>query len=152
MELFLVNTSRGLVPYADEDYEKKSKLKLGQLYRVNVSEPRNPGLHRKYFALIRCSWDLLPPEVRAEYGESYGMDNENALDGYRRDLQMEAGYYDIMYCSAVKGKIKVPQSISYNNLSGVKFTALYEAVRAVIFNKFLSHITMEQFEEQLINY
>lgn len=149
--MLLVNTSRGLVPYADEDYEKKVKLKIGQVYRVNVSEPRNPGLHRKYFSLIRCSWDLLTPEMRGEYGEGR-VDNEIALDNFRRDLQMEAGYYDIMYCSEISGRIKVPKSISYNNLSGAKFTALYEAVRAVIFDKYLPHITMEQFEEQLLNY
>lgn len=146
-----MNTARGLIPMYDEDYEDKKKLKIGQVYRAKVTVPRNIGLHRKYFSLVRCAWDMLTPELRAEYGEGK-TDNEHAIEDFRRDIQMDAGYYDIMYCHGIDRKIKVPKSISYNNLSGEGFETLYRRVREVLFEKYLAHITMEQFEEQLLNY
>ena len=151
MELNLMNTARGLIPMYDEDYDEKMKLKIGQVYRAKVSVPRNIGLHRKYFALVRCAWDLLPPGLREEYGEGE-TDNKHALDNFRRDIQMDAGYYDIMYCRGIDRKIKVPRSISFDNLSGDGFENLYRRVREVLLEKYLAHITMEQFEEQLLNY
>ena len=54
MRLMVVNTPRGLIPYGDDDSEEKRKLKLGEVYSVEVKVVRNVNFHRKYFALV--SW------------------------------------------------------------------------------------------------
>ena len=59
MKLMVINTPRGFVPYGDDDYEEKQKLKLGETYSVEIKVVRNLDFHRKYFALISYAWEFL---------------------------------------------------------------------------------------------
>lgn len=143
MTLELLCTASGLVPVYDEDYEQKRKLKIGKRYRADIVAPRNYGLHRKYFSLIRCAWDLLTEDQREMYGK---------MEMFRKDAQMEAGYYDIMYCRELDIKVKIPRSISVEKMRGEEFAELYTDVRNVLLTTHLKHISFEEFDEQLINY
>lgn len=55
MKLQLLNTTRGLVPLYDEDFEEKKKLKLGTEYTAEIKVSRNSKFHRKYFALLNAA-------------------------------------------------------------------------------------------------
>ena len=59
MDIYLKNTSSGLIPMIDDDYESKQKLKIGEVYKCTIKKARNYELLKKYFALINCSWEYL---------------------------------------------------------------------------------------------
>ena len=57
MELYLRNTSSGLVPLYDEDYDKKKKLIIGKDYKAKITLARNLKFHRKFFALVKLGFE-----------------------------------------------------------------------------------------------
>lgn len=143
MELLLMNTAQGLKPMYDEDYEEKKKLKIGQLYKAKVTVPRNIQFHRLYFSMISCAWDLLTERQREFF------DNK---ESFRKTVQVAAGYCDRVFHLRLRDWVEVPRSIAFDKMSGDEFEELYKGVRDVLFKVFLKHITIEQFEETLINY
>lgn len=143
MELLLMNTAQGLKPMYDEDYEEKKKLKIGQLYKAKVTVPRNIQFHRKYFAMISCAWDLLTERQREFFGTK---------ESFRKTLQVAAGHCERVFNLELRAWVEVPKSIAFDKMSGDEFEELYRDVREVLLTVFLKHITIEQFEETLINY
>lgn len=143
MKLLLLNTAQGLRPLYDEDYDEKKKLKIGQVYRADVVVPRNISFHRKYFSMINCAWDLLTERQREYFGNK---------DGFRKTLQVAAGHCERVFHLRLREWVDVPKSISFDKMRESEFEELYRNVRQVLFDVFLRHLTLEQFEEQLINY
>lgn len=41
MKIYLQNTSMGLIPMADSDYDEKKRLKIGEVYEVSIKLARN---------------------------------------------------------------------------------------------------------------
>ena len=143
MELLLMNTAQGLKPMYDEDYDEKRKLKIGQVYRAKVTVPRNTELHRKYFSMITCAWDLLTEKAREFFGNK---------ESFRKTAQVAAGYCERVYSISLKDWVEIPKSIAFDKMKGDEFENLYRDVRDVLLKVFLKHITIEQFEETLMNY
>ena len=143
MKLFLLNTAQGLRPMYDEDYDERKKLKIGQVYRADVVVPRNTAFHRKYFSMINCAWDLLTERQREFFGNK---------ESFRKTVQTAAGYCERVFSLKLREWVEVPKSISYDKMRGDEFEALYTNVRQILIEVFLKHITLEQFEEQLIVY
>lgn len=143
MDLFLMNTAQGLKPMYDEDYEEKKKLRIGQIYKAKVSVPRNIQFHRKYFSMISCAWDLLTERQREFFGSK---------EGFRKTLQVAAGHCDRVFHLRLREWVEVPRSIAFDKMSGDDFESLYRGVREMLFNVFLQHVTMDQFEEVLVYY
>ena len=138
-----MNTAQGLKPMYDEDYDEKRKLKIGQVYRAKVTVPRNLKFHRLYFSLINCAWDLLTEKARTFFGNK---------ESFRKTVQVAAGYCERVYNLDMKSWVEVPRSIAFDKMKGDEFEELYRDVREVLLTVFLKHITIEQFEETLINY
>ena len=143
MELFLMNTAQGLKPLYDEDYDEKKRLKIGQTYRAKISVPRNVSFHRKYFSMISCAWELLTEKQREFFG---------AKECFRKTLQVAAGYYERVFSLKHKSWVDAPKSIAFDRMKGDEFEELYRGVREVLLTVFLKHLTIEQFEETMINY
>lgn len=138
-----MNTAQGLKPLYDEDYDEKKRLKIGQIYKAKVSVPRNIQFHRKYFAMISCAWDLLTERQREFFGNK---------ECFRKTVQIAAGYCDKVFNLKLKAWTDIPKSIAFDKMSGDDFEELYKGVRDTLFTVFLKHMTIEQFEEILINY
>lgn len=143
MELYLMNTAQGLKPLYDEDFEEKKKLRIGQTYKAKVTVPRNLQFHRKYFSMISCAWDLLTERQRDFFGSK---------ESFRKTLQVASGHCERVFNLELRAWVEVPKSIAFDKMKGNEFEALYEGVRDVLFKVFLKHITLEQFEEVLMNY
>ena len=143
MELLLMNTSQGMKPMYDEDFDEKRRLKIGQVYRAKVTVPRNVGLHRLYFSLINCAWDLLTEQQRTFFGTK---------DSFRKTLQVAAGHCERVFHLQLREWVEVPKSIAFDKMKGDEFEALYQGVKDVLFKVFLKHVTLEQFDEILMNY
>ena len=143
MELFLMNTAQGLKPMYDEDYDEKRRLRIGQVYKAKIVVPRNIELHRKYFSMLNCAWDLLTERQREFFGTK---------ESFRKTVQVAAGYCERVYNLDIKSWVEIPRSIAFDKMKGDEFERLYNDVREVLLTVFLKHITIEQFEETLINY
>ena len=60
MDIFCKVTPCGLVPLHDSDLDLKKRLRVGSVVRCKVSNPRNYEHHKKFFALVRLTFDNLP--------------------------------------------------------------------------------------------
>lgn len=143
MKLLLQNTSHGLIPLYDADYEEKKRLKIGEVYTCEIKQSRNIDFHRKYFALINCAWHL-QSEARKE--------KIKTVELFRKSVQLAAGYCELVYSHKHKDFIEMPSSISFEKLDNIAFERLYKDVRHVIDTVFCSHISIEDFEKYLINF
>lgn len=143
MELLLMNTAQGLKPMYDEDFEEKKRLKIGTTYRAKVTVPRNYSFHRKYFSMISCAWDLLTERQREFFGNK---------ESFRKTLQVAAGHCERVFNLELRTWVEVPKSIAFDKMSGDEFEDLYRGVRDVLLRVFLKHLTIEQFEETMLNY
>ena len=144
MILYCTNTAQGLKPNYDADFDEKKKLKIGDVYKVEVRKARNVLLHRKYFALINCAWNYLNEKQTAFFKES--------IELFRKTVEISAGHCDMIYSIQRKEWIEQAKSISFEKMSEFEFRELYEAVKRVLFDVFLKHITVEEFERNLINF
>ena len=144
MELYLTYTAGGLVPMYDSDYEEKKRLKIGQSYRADIRLARNLKFHRKYFALINCAWEYLGEKTRAFYGEN--------KDGFRKTLEIAAGWFEPVYDLKRREFVHAPRSISFSSMKPDQFDQLYSRVKDVLFATFLRGIDAEEFEKNLMNF
>lgn len=102
MDIYCRVTPYGLVPLYDSDLDMKKRLKQGSTVRCRVSLPRNYEFHKKFFALLRLTFDNLPlPLV-----ERWNIRNEqDMLRRFKRDLgyftsnRNEYGELEIEYLS-----------------------------------------------------
>lgn len=143
MKLNLQNTARGLVPCYDDDFESKKKLKIGEIYTVEIRLARNYEFHKKYFALINCAWEYLT-EKQQEFIKS--------REGFRKTLQIAAGWSETYYSISRKEWLEESKSISFEAMSGDEFETLYNGVKEVLFTTFLRNIREEEFTKNLINF
>ena len=121
MKLTLHNTSHGLIPQYDEDYEEKKKLKIGQNYVAEITQPRNLGFHRKFFALVKIGYDNLPEDL---------IDPHPSFDVYRKMCIVRAGFYRIY--KTERGQFIEAESMSFGNMSEERFSELYNRILDVI--------------------
>jgi hypothetical protein len=144
MELLLQNTTHGLLPMYDSDYDEKKKLKIGETYRAKIRLARNLDFHRKYFALINCAWEYQSEKRQAHF--------KNSTELFRKSVQIAAGHCEPVYSIKRKEWIEESKSISFENMDEAEFADLYSKVKDVLFDIFLTHITQDEFERNLINF
>lgn len=143
MKLNLQNTARGLIPCYDDDFDEKKKLKIGEIYKVEIKLYRNYDFHKKYFALINCAWEYLT-EKQQEFIKS--------KNGFRKTLQIAAGWCEVTYSIARKDWIEESKSIAFDEMDNAEFETLYNGVKDVLFTTFLRNISEEEFMKNLINF
>lgn len=143
MKLLLHNTAHGLIPVYDADYDEKRRLVIGRDYEATIREARNIGLHRKYFALLSCAWEVLPERLSLFFGSQ---------DGFRKTVQVAAGYYEPVYNMRRQEWQQVPTSIDCGSMDGLEFSQLYDRVKDVVFGIIGKYMTEAEFEKNLINF
>lgn len=143
MKLLLLNTSQGLKPCYDEDFDEKKKLKLGEVYEVTIKKARNYEFHKKYFSLINTAWEYQHENV-IEYFKN--------VDCFRKTVEIAAGWCDTIYSISRKEWVEIPRSIAFDKMDEFEFRDLYERVKDVLFKYFLKNISEEEFTRNLINY
>ena len=144
MKLNLINTLDGFKLATDADYEQKRKLKIGEVYQVEIKLLRNYQFLRKYFALINCAWEYQPERVQKHFRDSKEM--------FRETIQITAGYTEPFYSWEHKAFLDKAKSISFESMSEEDFIDLYEKVKNVLFKIFLKNISEEEFMRNLVNF
>ena len=134
MKLLVRNTISGLVPLYPADMDEKRKLKLGHDYEVEVTNPRNIGFHKKFFALLNLGHENTSLEM--------------PFETYRKYLTIKAGYFNAY--QTPKGLFYEAQSISFSSMSQDQFEEVYSRVLDKIIEDIGS--TKEEVERALISF
>jgi len=133
-----------LIPTNMQAVEDLEALTEGKEYVVEITHPRNLKFLKKYFGLLRAGfacWD--GPEV-----EYKGQVLKCSFDSFRDAVTILAGYYDVQVDTF--GKLKrVAKSISFAKMNEVEFEALYSATIDVILERYLTHYTRDDLEDQV---
>lgn len=121
MKFLVKKTLQGLIPVFNSDYEKlkESKLKIGEVYEVEIKKKRNYLFHKKYFALLNLAFD--------------NQDHFELFDDLRDYLIVKSGYYRKITMPNGFEQIK-PKSISFLNMDEIEFEALYQSTITVVCN------------------
>ena len=112
MKFFVKKTSSGLIPVYNSDYEalKECKLKLGDIYEVEIKRKRNYEFHKKYFALVNLCFE--------------NQDKFEDINDLRYYLTMKSGY--VKKIDTGTGEMFIPKSISFSKMDNIQFDDLYQ--------------------------
>lgn len=114
MELYLVKQLDNSFKVAhDSDYDKLKKIKPLAMVKCVITQPRNIGFHRKFFALINMVYQ--------------NQEHYNNSDDLRADLIVSAGFYE-KRVSFFGEEILKPKSISFAKMKQDEFDELYSRV------------------------
>ena len=144
MDMYLMNTAAGLRPMYDDDYDKKTRLRLGVVYKATIRPARDLALHRRYFALVNCAWAYLGERATGHF--------HGDVDCFRKSVEIAAGHCDPVYSLARKEWMEMPRSIAFDRMDDAEFGDLYGRVRDVIFSVFLRDVDEEAFLRDLANF
>ena len=144
MKMLLMNTDIGLVPYGDDAYEQKRRLKLGKVYSCEVREMRNAAFHRKYMKLMHLAWEHLDEDMTRFFGE-----NERC---FRHAVEVAAGSFELCYDILGKHWYQSHKSISFGSMKQEEFDTLYERVKDILFSTFLKDIDKDSFNQLLTTF
>lgn len=143
MKLYLVNTLTGLVPYTDDDYEAKCKLKIGSVYETTVKEVRNVKFHRLFFALLNCAWEYLSEPLQLKLGNK---------EHFRETLLVATGHTTTFYDIERQEWLERAKSIAFDKMDESEFSDFYERAKDVIYNYFIPNVNKKEFEQHLKNF
>ena len=143
MKLFLLKTMTGLIPCGDDSYESSKKLKMGSIYQADVKLSRNYQFHKKYFSLIRCAWEYLSEAQQNFFGSP---------EAFRKTVEVAAGNFEFIWSISRSEWVQVPKSIAFDKMEADEFNELYERVKDVLFQTYLSDIDRQTFENILIQF
>lgn len=133
----VVGHSGQIMPSTETDAKYFQKKKYGTVLKVKISEPRNGGFHRLYFALLTVAF---------QNQEKY-----DVFEDFRVECQLRSGHYREHV--TLKGNVVyVPESISYNKLDNEEFSKLYNKALSVIIKHFLTGTTEIELSEEVSNY
>lgn len=126
-----------------------SKIKLGDIIRIEYKRPRNQKMHSKYFALLNIAFDAFEPNTPHN-----GVMVEKNFKRFRKDIAIQAGHYDVVV--NLDGELRLEaKSISFGNMEQEDFDDLYNKSVNVILQKVLTSYTrpdLDHVVEQVIRF
>jgi len=143
MKIYVKNTSSGLVPMLDDDFEKKQKLKRGEIYQVSIRLARNYQFHKKYFALINFAWEYLD-ERQTELFKN--------MNVFRKTIEVSAGHCERIFSIEKREWFDIPKSISFDKMSEDEFSELYDRVLDVLLKIVFKDMEADLVENELLNF
>lgn len=143
----LVKTDGSLLaPADDEARQYLDRVPAGAYLHCELTRPRNPGHHRKFFALMHVAFDLWSGTV--EPRQHRGQEVLPNLERFRKDVTILAGFgYPVVN---VRGELRLEaRSISFASMDQVEFNEFYERVLDVLVTKVLGETgaTREDLDE-----
>lgn len=144
MELFCKVTPYGLVPMYDSDLDLKKHLKVGTVVKCKVRNPRNYEHHKKFFALVRLTYDNLPGNL----AEAWKIHNEeDMLRRFKRDL----GYYTSTYNERGEREIEY-RSISFAAMEQHEFERFYNQCIDLVLFRYIKGIDKQDLITEIENF
>lgn len=128
MKIYCRVTDHGLIPLYDSDYEEKKKLRVGDTVLCDIKRPRNYEFHKKFFALVRLTFDNLPEHLH------------QALSIYSEEDLLLSLKIDLGLCTTVRygfREVIKPGSISFASMDETEFQRFYSSCIDVILHRYL---------------
>lgn len=116
----------------DSDHDEKHRLKIGERVLCEIKKPRNYEFHKKFFALVRLTYDNLPEHL-------HHMLNIRSEEDLLVCLKLDLGYATTVYHGG-KEYIK-PQSISFASMDNTEFERFYNRAIDCILHNYLRGTT-----------
>lgn len=116
-------------------WKRINNLEPGEVINFEAIFPRNGKYHRKFFSMLNFAFESWEPDrVRKTYK---GQPVAKNFDRFRRDIVIQAGFYDQTF--DIDGNMKLEaHSISFANMDDEQFDAVYSACVDVILSKVLT--------------
>lgn len=139
--LHLIKTYQGFIPADKQSAEAMESMKWGKEYKAEVTQPRNLGYHKKFFALVKVAFDAWEMPVN----EYKGIQIQKNPDRFRKDLLIMSGFgYPVVN---VKGDVRYEaKSMSFASMAQDEFEELYSRVVDVVLQKVLTHYTKDDLD------
>lgn len=140
MKILCVVTENGLVPKYDSDREEFSQLKRNTDVLVEVGQKRNYEFHKKFFALLRLTYDNFPERMEDKL-------NVHSVEDLRTRLKIDLGLYKVSHYG--NQSVIVPKSIAFDKMDETEFEKFYKMSVNHILKNYLKGVTNEQIEEEI---
>ena len=141
MDIYCRVTPYGLVPLYDSDHDLKQRLRVGSTVRCRVSLPRNYRFHKKFFALVRLTFDNLPMPI----AERWNVRSENdMLRRFKRDL----GYFSSTLNEAGEREVEY-RSISFSAMDEEEFERFYDDCVNLVLYSYIPGISRQDLLEEI---
>lgn len=138
MKLLMIKSQGGvLLPADDEAIEALSKIKNGDSIMIEYKRNRNPMFHRKMFAFLKMVFDN-----QTVYKTQVEL---------RREMMLKSGRYNKHFTT--KGvTLYIPDSMSFDSMDQDEFEKLYSDFIDIALQHFLTDMTAEQVEREILNF
>lgn len=135
MEILCYKRAGVLIPANEEEAEKLTKIKNGQVLRLDMAKMRNGAFFRKWWVLAKFAYDIWAETMKpATYK---GQPVRPNMERFRKDLIILAGYYDATY--NVRGEVRLDaKSLSWAKMDEETFEKLYSATIDAVLQKVLN--------------
>ncbi len=137
--ILLIKKDGRLIPAYDSDRELLSKVPDGEMIEAKYEDQRRLQFHRRFFAMLRCTLNHIP--------EKFGIDNEGEL---LNRLKIKLGHYKTVVYNGEH--YMIADSISFKSMGQVKFERFYSGALDIILRDYLSGISQEDFENDILNF
>ena len=144
MKLDFIKQAGGvLVPASDTVCDKMAKFKTGEMYSVDIKLSRSPQFHAKVFAFFNFCFE----HWSADKTHWEHMDEKTQGDSFRKQLTIQAGYFNTTYTLDGTGFTVEAKSLSFANMEQDEFEACYSA----LINTAIKHVFMGTKDEHVLN-
>ena len=128
MEILCRVTAQGLVPMYDSDYDEKKKLHEGETVMCSIRKPRNYEFHKKFFALVRLTFENLPERLVRMLSVR---NEEDMLTVFKLDLGL---FSTSWHCG--RNIVKL-DSISFAKMDETEFQKFYDRCIDLVLSSYL---------------
>lgn len=143
MRIYCRVTDNGLVPMYDSDLEEKRRLKIGTDVLCDIKKPRNYKFHKKFFALIRLTFDNLPHNIQ----DILGIYSEADM---LLSLKIDLGISSIV---SISGRdVYREGSISFAAMDEAEFEGFYNRCVNMILHRYLAGTNRSDLLEEVERY
>ena len=140
MKILCVVTENGLAPKYDSDREEFSRLKRNTDVLVEVGQKRSDEFHKKFFALLKLTYDNFPEWMEDNL-------NVHSVEDLRTRLKIDLGLYEVSHYG--NQSVIIPKSIAFDKMDETEFEKFYKMSVNHILKNYLKGVTNEQIEEEI---
>lgn len=141
MDIYCRVTPYGLVPLYDSDHDLKQRLRVGSTVRCRISQPRNYEFHKKFFALVRLTYDNLPLPLVERW-------NVRSVDDMLRRFKRDLGYFTATVNDLGEREIEY-KSISFAAMDESLFEDFYSSCVNLILHSYIPGLGRKELEEEI---
>lgn len=144
MQCLLMKMPQGmLVPADEESMDAVKRIKVGEVVKATVTNPRNIGFMRKYFAMLNVGYDAFVPAPVTIKGKA--VVPEKSREEFRAWVTVQAGFYHVY--GYPDGSVRLrPKSISFAEMGEEEFAQVYSKVVDVLLQRVLTNYTRDDLD------